>query len=125
MRKKTYTVEKVVEVCYAHKLPGHPHCDPLHGHNARITMSVTTTCLKVRPWGFIIDFGTLKGIAKRHDHSGEIVVASAERLAAAYGMAILTELNKLGYADEEVKEIEVTVEETAGSTAIWRDVYEG
>ena len=110
----TFMVRKVAVVCCAHRIPNHPHCDPVHGHNFTIAMEVTALKL-LPPYDFVVDFGDLKTIAKRWDHSGLVYEGSAEYMAEAIGRAIL-----LLDATHKFVEVAVMVEETPGSEAEWR-----
>lgn len=109
---ETYTVRKSAKFCYAHSLPGHPHCDPLHGHNAIVTMEVVVERLQ-GPWDFVVDFGDLKKVVAQYDHSGEVLPLSAEKLARLIGLEVMGLVPR-------PREVKVTIEETPGSVAEWR-----
>ncbi|HLI46214.1 MAG TPA: 6-carboxytetrahydropterin synthase [Geobacterales bacterium] len=47
---------------YAHFIPGHPKCFPLHGHTARLEIRILGS---KRDFDMIIDFGELRSMVKR------------------------------------------------------------
>lgn len=55
-----HKVSRTFDFSYAHCIPGHPKCGRLHGHNAKVVVSLSGI---VDPsTGFVTDFGDLKKV---------------------------------------------------------------
>jgi len=58
-----YTITREYKFAAAHRIPGHPKCGRLHGHNYRILVEIATHGpLTVE--GFVLDFGAVDDVIK-------------------------------------------------------------
>lgn len=64
------TIRREYEFSAAHRIPGHPKCGRLHGHNYTVIVEVTAPHLD--PQGFITDFSNvdrfIKPLINQMDH---------------------------------------------------------
>lgn len=75
----------------AHRLPGHPKCGVLHGHNYIVEIWIDGPVQKYAPvTGMVTDFGLLKEIVKQYDHKcilfTQDTLANATQMEAFYEM---------------------------------------
>ena len=96
-------------------LPSHEgHCKNLHGHSYFGDITISTQFLDKD--GFVVDFGVLKDIIDRYDHSGEVFKESAEVMASNICHEILSETD----LDARAEKIEVNLWETANNMVSYR-----
>lgn len=50
-----------IRFCAAHRIPGHPKCGRIHGHNYEVQATLRG---RIQPDGMVIDFGIVKKILK-------------------------------------------------------------
>lgn len=100
-----FRVARTVEISAAHRLPGHPKCGKVHGHNYRIT--VWAEAQNVDHRGMVVDFGEISEIVKRFDHT-TIKIG---------GMPPTAEIIARHICEEIENATKVRVEETTGSWA--------
>ena len=57
-----YTISREYHFAAAHRLEGHPKCGRLHGHNYKVTVSITASPDPVT--GMLLDYGKLDELIK-------------------------------------------------------------
>lgn len=76
-----YKVTKAFDVCYGHRLPASydGRCKWIHGHNARIEVTVQGDAASLNEFGMVKDFGELsakcKGWCEAHLDHGMVLAA--------------------------------------------------
>jgi len=108
-----YELYKVCNFESAHKLEGHPKCGKLHGHSYKVEVWIESKELNGR-WKLVADFGLIKEIINRYDHSDKIITISCEELAREIYDKIENELMELEANWEDMR---VRVWETPSSWA--------
>jgi len=117
-----FTIKKTVTVAGSHSLdlPYESKCKNLHGHNWKITVTVSSQDLDSQ--GMVVDFSIIKELVNRLDHANlnDIVEPStAECIAEWLAQTIQSELNLIGRGNNEPQVEAVEVEESEGSWACY------
>lgn len=144
------SIESSQNICAAHRLLGHPgKCGRLHGHNYKITYTLTKNSMDAQNDGMVLDFSEVKKVVfamvdDMFDHKtilqeGDPLIhvlplAQGEdsiyvmpyrptaEMMAAHLLAIVGDFLKDKY-DNTVSLLNVTVEETPGNSASAQSVF--
>lgn len=111
----TYSVLYKFNFESAHQLPNHPTCGVIHGHGYKGEITIVSS--KLTNDGFVVDFGSLKAITARYDHSG-VLTQTAETLAEEIGTSALAILSRQDNGPY-VSQVHVTLWETPNACARW------
>lgn len=113
-----YSITKKFNFEAQHQLPWHEGaCKNAHGHSYFGDIYIESEFLDSN--GMLVDFGVLKEIVMRYDHSGVLYQDTAEEMAQEICTTILSETD----LDARANKIVVTLWETANNMAAvtWRN----